>query len=225
MTTYTVTTTDGTEATLWSDDTFTLHFGAGFDEQTESTVEELSESVSREDLLRIAAESTDQSDREKAAKAARLTATTYEARMDGASQAIEADSLESAIEQAKDWARDGNWELDGTTIWVHAYAVEIAAGGEETAHSVTVQIDPEEPKCAGGEHDWQSPVEIVGGIKENPGVWGHGGGVTIQSACMKCGCGQLIDTWAQDPETGEQGLRSTTYEPGKYQIPQPEDAE
>lgn len=66
------------------------------------------------------------------------------------------------------------------------------------------------------EHDWQSPVEIVGGIDENPGVFGHGGGVVIYECCMVCGCGHKIDTWAQDPWTGEQGLRSETYELGRY---------
>lgn len=143
--------------------------------------------------------------------------TTYEARMEGACQTIDADSLEDAIEQTEEWARDGDWDLSGGTIWVHAYLIE-TEDGEETRHRVTCQVDPEEPPCTEGKHDWQAPVEIVGGIKENPGIWGHGGGVTIQEVCMHCGCGKFTDTWAQDPETGEQGLTSVEYERGKYRV-------
>lgn len=141
----------------------------------------------------------------------------YEARMEGASKTITADSLANAMTQAEDWARDGSWDLANRTVWVHAYLIEMDDDGKEIdSHRIKVQIDPEEPDCTQSEHNWQAPVDIVGGIKENPGVWGHGGGVTIQEVCLHCGCGKLIDTWAQDPETGEQGLRSVSYQPGKY---------
>jgi hypothetical protein len=33
---------------------------------------------------------------------------------------------------------------------------------------------------------------------------------------MRCGCERTTDTWAQNPETGEQGLQSVSYEEGKY---------
>jgi hypothetical protein len=93
-------------------------------------------------------------------------------------------------------------------------------GDEVDRDRIAAAIDPgiaNQPACVDGEdHDWQSPIEIVGGIKENPGVWGHGGGVTIQEVCLRCGCGKCTDTWAQDPETGEQGLRSIKYAPGWY---------
>lgn len=80
-----------------------------------------------------------------------------------------------------------------------------------------VEIEPEAPDCDGGaEHDWASPHEIVGGIKENPGVWGHGGGIVSRSVCRRCGCGRKVDTWAQDPTDGQQGLTSTSYEAGEY---------
>lgn len=142
---------------------------------------------------------------------------SYEARMEGASQTITADSLADAIEQAEDWARDGDWDAEAGTVWVHAYLIELDEDGEEIdSHRIKVQIDPDEPVCTESEHDWQAPLAIVGGIREAPGVWGHGGGVTIQEVCLHCGCGKLVDTWAQDPETGEQGLRSVAYQPGKY---------
>jgi hypothetical protein len=31
-----------------------------------------------------------------------------------------------------------------------------------------------------------------------------------------CGCARITDTWAQDPETGEQGLHEVRYEPDRY---------
>ena len=33
---------------------------------------------------------------------------------------------------------------------------------------------------------------------------------------MRCGCGRSTDTWAQCPETGQQGLHSTSYDVGKF---------
>ena len=97
------------------------------------------------------------------------------------------------------------------TIWVHAGWSR--SNGDRWSESV--RIDPAEPQCS-SVHDWQSPIEIVGGIKENPGCWGHGGGVIIEEVCLHCGCGRTTDTWAQNPETGEQGLHSLKYELGKY---------
>lgn len=83
---------------------------------------------------------------------------------------------------------------------------------------IETEIDNElEPDCHdGAEHDWQSPHEIVGGDKKSPGVWGHGGGVVIVECCLRCGCARRTDTWAQDPITGQQGVESVTYEPGRY---------
>jgi hypothetical protein len=116
----------------------------------------------------------------------------------------------------------GDWGDREETLWIKVYtwiegideSGEIVRVNKET-HTVT--LDPIEPDCKDGqEHDWQSPYEIVGGIEENPGVWGHGGGVTITEVCMHCGCERFTDTWAQNPETGEQGLTSVAYTENKY---------
>jgi hypothetical protein len=82
--------------------------------------------------------------------------------------------------------------------------------------SRTFAIEPDAPGCTEGEHDWQEPYEILGGLKENPGVWGQGAGVIMHSVCMHCGCERVTDTYAQRPDTGEQGLTSVRYEAGKY---------
>jgi hypothetical protein len=82
--------------------------------------------------------------------------------------------------------------------------------------TVVVAHHQAEPACPGGEHEWANPLEVVGGIPENPGVSGNGGGVTIREVCMRCGCERRTDTWAQRRDTGEQGLTETTYQPNEH---------
>jgi hypothetical protein len=140
----------------------------------------------------------------------------------GAQEEIEALDMYAAKTAAEKWMREGLWFPVVGTIWVRVHIIDLAAvpeGEDESEYreTVTVTIDPDEPSCSSEEgHDWQAPFEIVGGIKDNPGVWGHGGGVVIREVCMYCGCERVKDTWATDRETGEQGLESITYNPGKY---------
>jgi hypothetical protein len=127
---------------------------------------------------------------------------------------IEADSLADALEEAKSNVDAANYNEIESTIWV-----EVCARCEETDEedSATVALDPDPPECESDRnHDWQSPHAILGGLEENPGVWGHGGGVIMQEVCTHCGCGKTTDTWAQNPENGIQGLTSVSYKPGKY---------
>lgn len=125
---------------------------------------------------------------------------------------IEAETAKAA---AREWAETGDWGDRSQTLWITVRVTPLDGEGEEIddeSESHTITLDPEEPECADGkEHDWQSPLSIVGGCKENPGVQGHGGGVIITCVCAHCGCYQIIDTWAQNPENGEQGLRSVEY--------------
>jgi len=131
---------------------------------------------------------------------------------------IEADSVEDALEIAR-----GNVDRDQydpadeqSTLYIDVCARNIVTG--EMARA-TVVLEPEAPEClAGQEHDWQSPHELVAGIKENPGVWGHGGGVIIHEACLRCGCRRTTDTWAQRPDTGQQGLTEVRYEADYYDL-------
>ncbi len=148
-----------------------------------------------------------------------VTSRDYTIRLDGGNggeETIQADSLKDAIRQAREWADEGDWsnacgieEGDGpSTIWVD---LSVSRHGEEL-HYERYQIDPPEPDCTSDKgHDWQSPIQVVGGIEENPGVQGHGGGVVIHEVCVHCGYARITDTWAQDMETGEQGLNSVSY--------------
>ena len=134
---------------------------------------------------------------------------------------------ESGEEVAQEYVDDGDWNVAGTK-WIRIQTwrrgLVLDTDGdiiEIVAHhdSHLIEIAPEEPSCEGVlDHDWQTPHDIVGGCEQNPGVWGHGGGVIIEEVCQHCGCGRTTDTWAQDSDTGIQGLTSVTYEEDKYQF-------
>jgi hypothetical protein len=142
----------------------------------------------------------------------------------GVTKTIMAASDKVAWQEAREWTENGDYDLT-ETIWVRVYVARETDPGYESGRgsddeeTLTVTLEPPEPPCGddGGDHDWQSPHAIVGGIKENPGVQGHGGGVLIHEACMRCGCARHTDTWAQNPSTGEQGLRSVAYEPHAHE--------
>ena len=106
--------------------------------------------------------------------------------------------------------RDGDWSELGETWW---WSGRVSCEEDGTDESVgPYAIEPGVPRCRKGkEHDWQSPHEVVGGITENPGVQGHGGGVLITEVCAHCGRYRHTDTWAQCSQTGRQGLTSICY--------------
>ena len=117
-----------------------------------------------------------------------------------------ADEISGMIDLAKVCRGGGDWPDVESTDW---HTISVQAGNDVENHSVTVH--PAEPSCSDDEHHWTAPHHIVGGITENPGVWGHGGGVTIHEICEHCGTHRHTDTWAQRRDTGEQGLTSVTY--------------
>ena len=116
-------------------------------------------------------------------------------------------TLEDARLRAREWAASGCND-DDSTVWTR---VTLSDDAGKVHQVLTVAIDPREPPCTEDEHAW-GPDPAVGGFRENPGVWAHGGGVIIYEECEHCGCKRQTDTWAQDRETGEQGLTSVAYE-------------
>lgn len=123
---------------------------------------------------------------------------------------IEADTPREA---AQEFVDDGDWAAQESTWWCSVSVQEIDDAGEVVGRRERhkIAVDPEEPDCILEEHDWQSPHAVLGGLEENPGVWGHGGGAYIRQVCAGCGRYRLRDTWAQDPADGEQGLESVEY--------------
>lgn len=134
---------------------------------------------------------------------------------------IECDA-DSAQGAAQEYVDDGEWGDRSETSWVSVYVwqVGIDEQGDEcrvNEDKIKITLEAEEPDCNDGEsHVWANPHSILGGLKENPGVQGHGGGVACTDLCLRCGCERTTDSWAQDSSDGEQGLESVEYEAGKY---------
>jgi hypothetical protein len=120
-------------------------------------------------------------------------------------------------EAAQEYVDGGDWGDHESTNWVtvQTWRIGIDSDGEKIRidqEHHTITIHPDEPECSHSDgHDFQARFSIVGGIKENPGVHGHGGGVISCECCMHCGCKKTTDTWAQNPSNGEQGLISVEY--------------
>lgn len=145
-------------------------------------------------------------------------------RADDGNAEVEYPAARSGREAAEEYVADGDWNEVTETCWIRVAswraglyledgeACEGEVDGSREHH--TIALDPEEPECthAAG-HDWQSPYELLGGCEENPGCWGSGGGIVINKVCAHCGAYLVTDTWAQNPETGEQGLTSIEYRP------------
>ena len=126
---------------------------------------------------------------------------------------VTADQAERALAQAERNVDRDNYPEDAGTLFVVAEAV-CEMTGERITRSIT--LEAVEPDCAESEHDWQRPLSLVGGLKENPGVHGKGGGVVIHEICRHCGMTKITDTWAQHPGNGSQGHTMVEYEEGRY---------
>lgn len=102
-------------------------------------------------------------------------------------------------------------ETPTETEWWH---VRILDEDGEDVGGGHYAVDPEEPDCDADaeDHDWQSPLSVVGGIRENPGVWGRGAGIQTRTVCAHCGAYRVTDSYAQCRTDGIQGLDSVRYE-------------
>jgi hypothetical protein len=136
----------------------------------------------------------------------------YRVQDESASDDFEAADYDAALAYAEEWLRTGSYDVN-TTLWLDAHVFSLTEDGEcdERLGSVEVTLHPEQPKCEEESHEWCSPYDLLGGLKENPGVWGNGGGVIIREVCKHCGVKRVTNTWAQNPCTGEQGLTSVEY--------------
>ena len=122
---------------------------------------------------------------------------------------------DAALAYAQEWLRTGDWGDVSRTMWLEAAVLPLADDGDcgESIGKARLAIHPQPPKCRGEEHVWCSPYHILGGMKENPGVWGNGGGAKIKEVCSECGIYKLTDTWATNPVNGTQGHTSVEYLP------------
>jgi hypothetical protein len=130
---------------------------------------------------------------------------------------VEGETKEEVFDKIRDIYEEAGQK---ETFWVRAGICRVFGVTDKQGEKQTMTIDwgtelvsihPPEPPCWADEHSWSAPRAIVGGIESNPGVYGHGGGVVMHEVCKFCGRYRTIDTWAQDRETGTQGLRSVEY--------------
>lgn len=120
------------------------------------------------------------------------------------------EEIESAIEE---WVEGGDWGTDGASVSCR-WTLHDGWGSEVDSGWHTVDIAAEEPMCEKGkDHEWERPHDIVGGLEENPGVHGHGGGVIIHEVCSRCGLHRHTDTWADDGRGGV--CETVTYSTGE----------
>jgi hypothetical protein len=136
----------------------------------------------------------------------------YRVQDEGCGDDFEAADDDAALAYAEEWLRTGDWDRS-ETLFLEAEVVQLQDDGdyEDTLGFVRVVLPPEEPRCSGGSHAWCSPYELLGGMKENPGVFGHGGGVRIHEVCSHCGVRRITDTWATNPCNGTQGHETVEY--------------
>jgi hypothetical protein len=138
---------------------------------------------------------------------------------DESSTVVEYPAEASAEDAAQEYVDGGDWSEATTTMWHHVSVWRTVLSLDDgkvveeriETDTHTIAVEPDEPECTAPEHDWAAPHDVVGGLEENPGVRGHGGGVTIHEVCRHCAEHRHTDTWAQDPSTGEQGLTSVSY--------------
>lgn len=119
---------------------------------------------------------------------------------------------ESGLLAAKLYVDDGDWDPDHTkTTWIAVHVSDKKSDDRTETH--WIRLDPPTPFCEDmtRHHEWDSPAGLVGGIKENPGVFGYGGGVKIMKVCRRCGLYRITNTWDTNPANGEQGLESVEY--------------
>lgn len=115
----------------------------------------------------------------------------FKVKTDNCSEIFEAEDIEAAINWAECWLEDGEYGDD--PCYVSASVVEIDEDDEAIGYPEDVEIEWAGnitiPDCDHEDgHDWQEPYEVVGGCKENPGVYGIGGAqIRSTSVCSRCG--------------------------------------
>ncbi len=131
------------------------------------------------------------------------------------SRTFEADSWDEAMDTAADYMSEGEYGADENGTQRIEYTVYQLPASVKAKLGDNVQIDgdmlsccesreathverPTEPECPHGDHDFVSDIEHEGGIKENPGTFGHGGAVVCYSHCKHCGLPKTDDFWDYD---------------------------
>ena len=113
---------------------------------------------------------------------------------DVAAKRIEAASAEDALALAgrpdeSDWKATaalhhlaGDARLTLASTWI---AINLRDVGDRA--EMRHVLAPPEPSCDSADaHDWQAPLDVVGGTAESPGITTQGLGATITKCCANC---------------------------------------
>lgn len=93
-----------------------------------------------------------------------------------------------------DCLEHATYDVDGDSL--DSFAKILAT--EVAEKSGTLELPP--PDCLDDHsHEWEPEQS---GCEQNPGVFGHGGGVIIIEICANCKCKKITDTWADDGHGG-----------------------
>jgi len=105
-------------------------------------------------------------------------------------ETFEAKDQAEAEAKAEEWVRDGEWGDEGACVSV----VVTTEDGDRFGLDVVIEpdeaaIDPNNRTHFFGnhEHNWERPYGVVGGCKENPGVWSIEGNVLAFLDVCQCG--------------------------------------
>lgn len=127
-----------------------------------------------------------------------------------------ASSMEEALEEALEEEAEYHASLPAVCT-VKAWHPAFDRYGWEYEHGAqwrTELVQQPEPACSSEEHEWQRPIEVVGGIAENPGVWANThGGATITEVCLHCGLTRHTHTRWQDAATNTLWEGVVEYDP------------
>lgn len=99
------------------------------------------------------------------------------------------------------YVKEGDWNEPTRTLHISVrvwrrWDTGTVVAGSEDRHIVS--LDPPEPACSEGEHDWELGQ-----------VYGSGGGVKWTDTCTRCGLERSMNTW--DSEAGVEGLTTIRY--------------
>lgn len=131
----------------------------------------------------------------------------YRISSDNVSEIIDAQDRSEAEDIASDWIKDGDWGGGKYRVCVALQEVDELQEdiGDHWAIDVEVGDDPEPPECREDhEHEWVSPVEVVGGIESNPGVWSCGGTTLVfKQVCRHCGAYRKETSYGSQRNPGQ----------------------
>ncbi|MGC3956979.1 MAG: hypothetical protein QM813_03130 [Verrucomicrobiota bacterium] len=123
----------------------------------------------------------------------------------GEQKIITASNWKAAHGMAEKWMLAGDWGDEPSYV---DYALHLLGEDEDEIESkfgrVAVNTDPE-PECPNNKaHEWNSPYELVGGLKENPGEWSiENGRFKFVAVCIHCGCYKKTFTASLDGQFPE----------------------